>query len=92
LLEHKACSIKHSIIHVLQIIQAVYFFIALLNDLFGSNDVLLSSVPKIRKLKDYFFSAFAFPVAFNVGISFWGIYAVDRELVFPKAIDAFFPK
>lgn len=26
-----------------------------------------------------------------VGITFWALYLVDRELVFPKAIDAFFP-
>jgi hypothetical protein len=76
----------------LQIIQAVYFIIALLNDFVGTNEVLLSKAPKIRKLKDYFFAAFAFPVAFNVGVTFWGLYAVNRELVFPKAIDAFFPK
>jgi hypothetical protein len=75
------------------IIQATYFIIALLNDVVGTNEVVLKSskVPLIRKFKDYFFAAFAFPVAFNVGITFWGLYAVDRELVFPKAIDAFFP-
>lgn len=26
-----------------------------------------------------------------VGLTFWGLYIVDRELVFPKAIDPFFP-
>lgn len=26
-----------------------------------------------------------------VGITFWALYAVDRELVFPKALDEFFP-
>lgn len=26
-----------------------------------------------------------------VGLTFWGLYAVDRELVFPKAIDPYFP-
>lgn len=26
-----------------------------------------------------------------VGLTFWGLYAIDRELVFPKAIDEFFP-
>lgn len=26
-----------------------------------------------------------------VGLTFWGLYAVDRELVFPKAIDQYFP-
>jgi hypothetical protein len=34
---------------------------------------------------------FAFPLAMFVGSTFWGLYAIDRELVFPKALDAFFP-
>jgi hypothetical protein len=78
----------------LQIIQAIYFAIALLNDVFGTNEVTLPStrVPFIRKLKDYLFAAFAFPVSFNVGIVFWALFNIDRELVFPKALDAFFPK
>lgn len=42
--------------------------------------------------KDFIFAAFAFPVAFNVGVTFWSLFAIDRELVFPKALDAFFPK
>lgn len=33
----------------------------------------------------------AFPLSMFVGLTFWGLYAVDRELVFPKAIDEFFP-
>ncbi|GLH15391.1 Androgen-induced protein 1 [Gryllus bimaculatus] len=26
-----------------------------------------------------------------VGLTFWGLYAIDRELVFPKALDPYFP-
>lgn len=26
-----------------------------------------------------------------VGLTFWGLYAIDRELIFPKLIDQFFP-
>lgn len=33
----------------------------------------------------------AFPLSMFVGLTFWGLYAVDRELVFPKAIDPYFP-
>jgi len=73
------------------ILQAGYFIIALINDFFGSNEVSPKKTPIIRKIKDYIFAAFAFPVAFNVGITFWSLFAIDRELVFPKALDAFFP-
>ncbi|XP_037911957.1 androgen-induced gene 1 protein-like isoform X1 [Hermetia illucens] len=73
------------------IIQAVYFTISLVNDFLGSNEVSPIQVPLIRKIKDYLMASLAFPVAMNVGISFWSLMAIDRELVFPKAFDAFFP-
>lgn len=45
----------------------------------------------IRRVRDYIFGTFAFPLAFDVGIMFWLLYSIDRELVFPKGLDAFFP-
>lgn len=62
-----------------------------MNDFIGSNEVAPKKLPLIRKVKDLMFAAFAFPVALNVGITFWTLYGIDRELVFPKALDAFFP-
>lgn len=76
-----------------QILQSVYYTICLLNDLFGTNEVLpRKQLPAIRRLKDYMFAALAMPVALNVGGTFWSLMAIDRELVFPKAFDSFFPK
>ena len=75
-----------------QILQAIYFTICVINDFIGTNDVAPKKMPVIRKMKDYVMATFAFPVALNVGITFWGLYAIDRELVFPKALDAFFPR
>lgn len=45
----------------------------------------------IRKIRDYIFGTFAFPLAFDVGGMFWLLYAIDRELVLPKSFDAFLP-
>uniref|UniRef100_A0A1A9WK81 Androgen-induced 1 n=1 Tax=Glossina brevipalpis TaxID=37001 RepID=A0A1A9WK81_9MUSC len=73
------------------IIQAVYFTIALINDFMGTNEVSPKRLPLIRKLKDYMMATFAFPLALNVGITFWSIYAIDRELILPKVLDAVFP-
>ncbi|XP_058060976.1 androgen-induced gene 1 protein-like isoform X1 [Anopheles bellator] len=73
------------------ILQAVYFTICLLNDFIGTNEVAPKRMPLIRKVKDYTLAAFAFPVALNVGVTFWTLMAIDRELVFPKALDAVFP-
>lgn len=77
--------------NVLQMIQTVYFTVALLNDLFGNNEPAPSEKPLIRRIKDIIFSALAFPVALFVGITFWGIYAVDRELILPRSVDPYFP-
>uniref|UniRef100_A0A182QP29 Uncharacterized protein n=1 Tax=Anopheles farauti TaxID=69004 RepID=A0A182QP29_9DIPT len=73
------------------ILQALYFTICLLNDFIGTNEVAPKRMPLIRKVKDYMLAAFAFPVALNVGVTFWTLMAIDRELVFPKALDAVFP-
>ncbi|XP_034666063.1 androgen-induced gene 1 protein [Drosophila subobscura] len=73
------------------ILQALYHSLALLNDLFGDNTVNVATKSKLRSVRDYVFSALAFPVAHNVCISFWVIYMWDRELIFPSALDAIFP-
>ncbi|KAJ8712341.1 hypothetical protein PYW07_005183 [Mythimna separata] len=72
-------------------IQTAYFTLALLNDLIGNNEPSPSEKPLIRRVKDTVFSALAFPLAIFVGVSFWGIYAVDRELILPRSMDAYFP-
>ncbi|XP_037048096.1 androgen-dependent TFPI-regulating protein-like isoform X3 [Bradysia coprophila] len=73
------------------IIQASYFTLCLLNDIFGTNEVSPRKSSSLRQLKDYVFGAFAWPLALNVGVSFWTLMAIDRELVLPKALDAYFP-
>lgn len=72
-------------------IQTLYFTLACLNDLFGSNEKSPSEKPLIRRVKDLVFSSLAFPVSLFVGVTFWALYAVDRELILPKALDAYFP-
>lgn len=74
------------------ILQAIYHSLALLNDLFGDNNVSGDSKSMLRSVRDYVFAAFAFPVAHNVCLSFWVIYVWDRELIFPSALDAIFPR
>lgn len=79
-------------IHItFQYIQAIYYTLALLNDFIGSNEPTPKVRPFIRKVRDYIFGSLAFPLVFDVGGMFWLLYVIDRELVLPKAIDAFFP-
>lgn len=76
---------------VTQVIQALYFTISSINDFYGSNEVGLVDRPLIRRLKDYVFATFAFPLGIHVAGLFWTIYAFDRQLVMPEAVDRFFP-
>lgn len=74
-----------------QILQLFYFSVALVNDFIGSNAVLIKNRPLIRKIKDYIFTSLAFPLAFHVGVMFWGLFFYNRELVAPKVWDNIFP-
>ncbi|XP_067324314.1 androgen-induced gene 1 protein-like [Anolis sagrei] len=38
-------------------------------------------------IRDFIFSAFVFPIGLFVAVAFWGLYAYDRELVYPKELD-----
>ncbi|XP_017877508.1 androgen-induced gene 1 protein-like isoform X2 [Ceratina calcarata] len=73
------------------IIQAVFFFVCILNDWFGTNAVSPKKPPLIRKIKDNMHAILSFPIAMFVGVTFWCLMFVDRELVLPKAIDPYFP-
>ncbi|XP_066597651.1 androgen-dependent TFPI-regulating protein-like isoform X4 [Prorops nasuta] len=73
------------------IAQALFFLICILNDWVGTNAVSPKKRPVMRKVKDYFHAAISYPVAMFVGVTFWGLMFVDRELVLPKALDPYFP-
>lgn len=76
------------------IIQTAYYALCLINDVFGSNTKPSQNVKAqsgLQKFRDFVFASVVFPIGTFVVVTFWGIYAVDRELVFPKALDAFIP-
>ncbi|XP_078382152.1 androgen-induced gene 1 protein-like isoform X1 [Oculina patagonica] len=69
--------------------QLIYFIIAPLADVLtlikGHEDNWLV------KLRDTVFSALAFPLGVFVAATFWGIYMIDRELIFPSVLDKIIP-
>jgi hypothetical protein len=73
------------------LLQAIFFTICFVNDLIGTNEDTPKKIPLIRKLKDLILPCLAFPLSMFVGLTFWAIYFVDRELIFPRALDNFFP-
>ena len=49
-------------------------------------------VSKLRKPRDFFFTAFAFPVGILVVTSFWSIWFIaGREYIFPAALEPYYP-
>lgn len=73
------------------ILQTIFFLICMLNDWFGTNAVNPKKPPLIRKFKDFLHASLGFPVAMFVSLVFWSLMFIDRELVFPKVLDAHFP-
>jgi len=71
------------------LIQLMYFIIAPMADVLtllkGREDNWLV------KLRDLMFASLTFPICVFVASSFWGIYMIDRELIFPQALDKIFP-
>ncbi|XP_030747755.1 androgen-dependent TFPI-regulating protein-like [Sitophilus oryzae] len=77
------------------ILQIIFLFVVIIDELCNVvKDVV--SVPKIQhkiqRIRQYMFLSLIFPCSLIVMTIFWGLYAVDRELIFPKIIDTFYPK
>jgi hypothetical protein len=45
----------------------------------------------ITTVRHYLFTAIVFPSTVLVGVLFWSLYVMDRELVFPQSLDEFYP-
>ena len=63
------------------VLQFVFFVIAL----------LANFIKGLQGVRDLIFASAAFPIGMFVGIIFWSIWAVDRELIIPKVLDEYFP-
>lgn len=66
-----------------KVVQIIYYAIALINDFVPANG--------LKELRNYIFASLAVPLAFETTLMYWGLVSIDRELAFPKALDAFFP-
>ncbi|XP_050510829.1 androgen-dependent TFPI-regulating protein-like isoform X2 [Diabrotica virgifera virgifera] len=72
-------------------LQIFFISLAVLDEL----SKLLSLPSKVQnllsKVRAYIFNSLVFPCSTLVVFTFWSIWAVDRELIFPKVMDTFFP-
>lgn len=64
-------------------IQVIYLTVALLHDFTGS--------AQLKKTRDYIFGTLSFPLGLETTFMYWTMRTIDRELVYPKALDEFFP-
>ena len=46
---------------------------------------------KLTRLRDLIFASAAFPIGLFVGVTFWSLWAIDRELIFPAKVDPYIP-
>lgn len=82
---------KKFLTHLNLILQCGYFFLALLNDVAGTNERAASRQGALQKARDWVFTSLAFPLGTFVTSIFWTIYAYDRELILPSSMDEWFP-
>lgn len=73
--------------HINEWVQLGFFAIQLLAD--------LSPGPfkkRLQRLADIVFTTIAFPLATFITVSFWGLYALDRKLIYPEVFDEIVPQ
>ena len=74
-------------------IQFITFTIALICDFISNpnNTRNKTKQPVIVGLRNTIFNSLALPIGVFVSISFWSLYAIDRELIFPVGIEKWYP-
>ena len=72
--------------HINQWVQLVFFSLQLLNDITPCR-----YKKGLQKISSFLFTTLAFPVSALVTLTFWGLYAIDRRLVYPEVFDTFVP-
>ncbi|XP_018018848.1 androgen-induced gene 1 protein [Hyalella azteca] len=72
------------------LLQCAFFSSCFLSNVFSSAQRSKRKTAPEKTL-DFLFSSIVFPLAVFVATSFWGLFFTDRELVFPKIFDEFFP-
>ncbi|CAH6801409.1 Adtrp [Phodopus roborovskii] len=72
------------------LLQAVFFGVACLDDvlkrIIGRKDIKF-----ITSVRDLLFTTLVFPISAFVFLVFWTLFHYDRNLIYPKGLDDFFP-
>uniref|UniRef100_T1JCY0 Androgen-dependent TFPI-regulating protein n=1 Tax=Strigamia maritima TaxID=126957 RepID=T1JCY0_STRMM len=65
------------------VLQVVFYGVCLVCDVISHK--------QLHRFKDFFFATIVFPLTLFVFLTFWGLYLVDRRLIFPVILDKYFP-
>nr|XP_054775500.1 androgen-induced gene 1 protein-like [Lytechinus pictus] len=71
--------------------QILYFFVCCVTDLILTSGSRTRIGQTFLGLRDWFYCSVAFPITLLVGLMYWGIYAIDRELIYPVRIQDVYP-
>uniref|UniRef100_A0A2P2I1V6 Androgen-induced gene 1 protein-like n=1 Tax=Hirondellea gigas TaxID=1518452 RepID=A0A2P2I1V6_9CRUS len=72
------------------LMQWLWFTLAVLGGLTGGSQYRRGK-PMLQRILDFLFTAILFPIALFVSVSFWTLFIIDREMIFPVIYDTFFP-
>ncbi|KAJ8984740.1 hypothetical protein NQ317_005005 [Molorchus minor] len=73
------------------ILQIIFAAIAVVDESSKFINLPLSLQKYLGPTRTYLFNTFVFPCSLLVMTVFWGLWSIDRELIFPEAIDKYFP-
>ncbi|XP_016999591.2 androgen-induced gene 1 protein [Drosophila takahashii] len=65
------------------LLQFGYYALALTYDLVRQRS--------LRRLRDYVLATYVVPLALTVGMTFWTLYGIDRESIYPELLDLVYP-
>ncbi|CAI8031983.1 Trafficking protein particle complex subunit 9, partial [Geodia barretti] len=68
-------------------LQFAFFFLAFLRDIMPDSYIR----QLLTKFCDFVFTTVIFPLAMFVAVGFWGIYAIDREMIYPFRLEEYNP-
>ena len=68
------------------VLQLVYFCLALLNDVLGTESRNRETCSNLQKSRDFLFATLAFPGGIFIPLAFWIIFGIDQSWVDPESV------
>lgn len=73
------------------IMQWAFFGFCIFCDQVGTTTQSNKEKHVLQRFRDWAFTTLILPMGIYVSLMFWGVYAIDRNLIFPVFMDSWFP-